>query len=337
MHHKTNTTVVLAGDIGGTKSNLGLFGPGRSRPVLHSLERYPSRGAPGFENVLDAFAQSHPARPAAACFGVAGPVVKGRSRPTNLSWTVSEAAVRKRFGWRKVRLVNDLVATAAAIPLLHGRELCALNAPPIRRTEPIALVAPGTGLGTALLMHLDGRHHPLASEGGHTDFSPTCRQEAGLWAYLQKRFGHVSLERALSGSGLVNIYSWLRDSGRYREPRWLSAAMTEGDPPGVISTAALSGRSPLCAAALRRFVSILGSVAGDLALTGMTLGGVFLGGGIPPKILPALQEGTFMKAFVDKGRMKPVLEKVAVRVVLNDHAALLGAAALAVEEASARG
>jgi glucokinase len=253
-------------------------------------------------------------------------VTNGRSQTTNLPWDVSEVKIKKRFKWSQVGLINDLTATAYAVPLLNSRELLSLNKAKARKEQNLALVAPGTGLGEAMLIFGEGQYIPVASEGGHADFSPNNEAEVELWRYLSQRFGHVSTERVLSGPGLVNIYSWLRDSKRFSEPGWLVRSMEEIDPARAIAEAALTEKHPLCVASLNAFVSILGAVAGNLALTAMTTGGVYLGGGIPPKILPKLEEPIFMKAFTNKGRFKEFLERIPVRVILNDKAALLGAA-----------
>jgi glucokinase len=213
-----------------------------------------------------------------------------------------------------------------AIPLLSHREVKALNGVRIHKGQNIGLVAPGTGLGKALLVYSDGRYWPVASEGGHVSFAPTDKAEVDLWHYLHARFGHVSAERVLSGRGLVNIYDWLKSSGRFAESAGIQAAMNASDPARVISENAIAGADSLCLAALRRFCRIFGSVAGNLALTGMTTGGMFLGGGIPPKILPVLEDDHFMAAFNAKGRFEKFMEKIGVRVILNDRAALLGAA-----------
>jgi len=192
-------------------------------------------------------------------------------------------------------------------------------------------LSPGTGLGQALLVYKDGVYVPLSSEGGHVSFSPTTEREIELWRYLRKKHGHVSVERVLSGPGLVNIYSWLRDSGQFKEPLWLKTLMKEGDRAKVISENALGKRQALCVESLRLYVSMLGSAAGNLALTSLAAGGVYLGGGIPPKILPASKQGTFLKAFMAKGRFSDFLSRIPVRVILNDKAALLGAAHAAFE------
>jgi glucokinase len=324
VHSKKS--MVLAGDIGGTKTNLGLFSKGKNRPRLELTETYSSRDEPNLETIIARFIETHDRPVTGACFGIAGPVVSGRSKTTNLPWVISGDRIKKRFKWSQVRLINDLTATALAIPLLRGGELYPLNRNRKRRAENLALIAPGTGLGQALLIFQKGRYIPIPSEGGHADFSPRNDEEIDLWKYLHGRFGHVSIERVLSGSGLNNIYSWLKVSGRYKEPP-LPAKMIRGiDPAKAITQSALAHRSAISRKALNHFVSILGAVSGNLALTGMATGGVCLGGGIPPKILPAIKEGLFMKAFTDKGRFKGLLEKIPVRVILNDKAALLGAA-----------
>ena len=325
MHDIENRALVLAGDIGGTKTNLGLYLKGKRRPRLKVIETYPSRDAPNLESIIDRFLKKHQFSMTNACFGIAGPVVNGRCKTTNLPWIVSEVRIKKRFKWEHVRLINDLTATAKGIPFLNSRELFPLNKARARKRQNIGLVAPGTGLGEALLIYRERCYIPVSSEGGHADFSPNNKDEVNLWQHLHHRFGHVSIERVLSGSGLANIYSWLKESGRYKEPIWLSKKIKEMDPARVITEAAMNNRNSLCIKSLNMFVSILGAVAGNLALTATASGGIYLGGGIPPKILPKLKDGLFMEAFTNKGRFQEFLEKIAVRVILNDRAALLGA------------
>jgi len=323
---KSAPACVLAGDIGGTKTRLGLFVRGKTRPLTRELETFTSREACSLEEIIDRMRHRHPAEVETACFGIAGPVIDGECRTTNLPWVVSEKKLRRRFGWRKVRLMNDLSATAMAVPLLAQREMRPLNGMRIRRNRNIGLIAPGTGLGMALLVRSGRRFVALASEGGHAAFAPSNADEADLWRYLTARLGRVSLERVVSGPGLVNIYNWLKSGGHYPESDRVRRAMRASDAAEVISANALDRGDPLCLAALRRFCSILGAAAGDLALTGMTTGGVFLGGGIPPKILPVLEGPDFLAGFTAKGRFKGFAQKIAVRVILNDRAALLGAA-----------
>ncbi|MBN2123506.1 MAG: glucokinase [Deltaproteobacteria bacterium] len=323
--------MILAGDIGGTKTHIGLFQQGKRRPRLRVLETYPSRAATGLDELVNAFLKDHPSRIAAACFGVAGPVVNGVCRTTNLPWMVSEARIARVIRGERVLLLNDLAATAWALPLLSGRELHALNRPRPKKDQNSVLLAPGTGLGIALIIAGEKDRTPVPSEGGHVDFAPREESHIELWRYLCRRFGHASIERVLSGPGLVHIYTWLRDSGRYRESARIGNLLREEDPARAISEAALAGGPALCMEALRIFVDLLGAAAGNLALTGMATGGVYLGGGIPPKILPFLREGPFLEAFADKGRFRPLLERISVRVILNERAALLGAARAAAD------
>ena len=274
---------------------------GKKRPEPLVVESFASREAPHLENIVERFLKSHPAPISSACFGIAGPVINGRCKTTNLPWVVSETQMKSRFHWRHVRLLNDLAAAATAVPLLRRSEQVSLNKGIVQKKGNLALLSPGTGLGQAMLVYQDGEYVPLSSEGGHVSFSPTTEAEIELWRYLRKKYGHVSVERVLSGPGLVNVYSWLRDSGRFEEPLWLKALMKEGDPAKAISENALRKRQALCVESLRFYVSMLGSAAGNLALTSMAVGGIYLGGGIPPKILPALKTGSFLESVQGQG------------------------------------
>jgi glucokinase len=329
MKIKKKDVLVLAGDIGGTKTRVGLFVMGKKRPESLVVESFASRKAPNLEDIVDRFLKRHPASISSACFGIAGPVINGRCKTTNLPWVVSETQMKRRFQWHHVRLLNDLAAAAVAVPLLRRSEQVSLNKGVMQNKGNIALLSPGTGLGQALLIYMNGEYVPLSSEGGHVSFSPATEVEVELWRYLRKKYGHVSPERVLSGPGLVNIYSWLRDSGRFEEPNWLRGIMKQEDPAKAISENALRKKQALCVASLRFYVSMLGSVAGNLALTSLAVGGVYLGGGIPPKILPALKHGSFLKEFMAKGRFADFLARIPVRVIVNDKAALLGAAHVA--------
>ncbi len=326
MATSMDKTFVLAGDIGGTKTNLGLFLKGKERPVPKVMETFSSQNAPGLEHLIRQFLEIHPVPVTHACFGIAGPVVNGKSKPTNLPWDISEDRIKKQFNFHHVSLVNDVTATAMSISLLNKDEVFPLNQADTLKEQNLALIAPGTGLGIAMMIFQNGRYLPVPSEGGHADFAPNNEGEMKLWRYLHQHYGHVSIERVVSGSGLVNIYHWLKDSGRLTEPEWLKQTRKETDPAKAITEAALASKDPGCVEALNMFVSIFGAVAGNLALTGITTGGVYLGGGIPPKILPKLKEGIFMEAFTNKGRFKGFLEKIPVKVILNDKAALIGAA-----------
>jgi len=322
---------VLAGDIGGTKTRLGLFVPGKLRPVARAIQTFSSREANSLESIVARMLERYPVKVKTVCFGIAGPVIRGECRTTNLPWVVSEKKLRRRFGWHQVRLLNDLSSTAMAVPLLTSRELKALNGLRVHKGQNMGLVAPGTGLGQALMVYVGGRHQPVASEGGHVNFAPSDASETDLWNYLHARFDHVSTERVLSGQGLVNIYTWLKSGGNFTESPAIRQAMRASDAARVITENAINGKDPLCLTALQRFCRIFGSIAGNLALTGLTTGGIFLGGGIPPKILPVLEDGNFMAAFIAKGRFETFMKKIAVRVILNDRAALLGAARCALE------
>jgi glucokinase len=250
---------------------------------------------------------------------------------TNLGWEVSGDRMRQRFHWEKVQLVNDLTATALAIGRLGPQELVPLNRAAGDKAGAVALVAPGTGLGLGLMMNDNGRHLTLASEGGHADFAPTDEDEVRLWRYLRGRYDHVSLERVLSGQGLVNIYAWMHNE---REAEPSAEIMQAPDPARAITRHALDGSDELCRDALLRFCRIMGAVAGNLALTGLTTGGVYIGGGIPPKILPILQKSDFMVGFSAKGRFSDLLADIPVWVIGNDKAALMGAAQRAFELAA---
>jgi len=318
--------IILAGDIGGTKTNLGIFLKGKERPVPKVIETFSSQSAPDLEHIIRQFLEIHPVSVTHACFGIAGPVVNGTSKTTNLPWNISEDRIKKQFNFHHVKLINDLTATAMAIPLLKKDEFFPLNQAGSIKDQNLALIAPGTGLGIAMLIYQKDRYFPIPSEGGHADFAPNNEAEIQLWRYLHQHYGHVSIERVVSGSGLVNIYRWLKDSDRLNEPDWLKQKLKEMDPAKAITEAALVSKDPGCVEALNMFVSIFGAVASNLALTGITTGGVYLGGGIPPKILSKLKEDIFMEAFTNKGRFKGFLEKIPVKVVLNDKAALIGAA-----------
>jgi len=318
---------ILAGDIGGTKTRLGIFSKGKtSRPLLRCEETYCSRKYQTLEEIITDFLGRYPLPIGAVCIGVAGAVLKGWAKATNLPWKVSEDNLSQIFSWPRVRLVNDLVATAYAVPLLRENELFPLQCGSGGLGLNIGLMASGTGLGTALLVACGGNYVPVPSEGGHVGFAPLEDDDVELWQALVRQYGHVSLERLISGPGLYNIYCWLRDSGRYDEPPWLAEQLNPENAPRLIAEQGLKELVPLCGAALEKFVTIMGSAAGDLALIGMTHGGLFLGGGIPPKIKAKLREPRFIQAFNRKGRLSDMMSRFPVSVILNDQAALLGAA-----------
>jgi len=327
--------MILAGDVGGTNTRLALFEAGAAALKPAVLEIYPSRNYASLGEALEAFIAKHRARVLSACLGVAGPVKDGRVEATNLPWDIDARALAPSLSGAPVRLLNDLEANAWGLAELSDKDFALLNAGAPGAAGHQALIAAGTGLGQALLIAEDGRKTPAATEGGHADFAPRTDEEDALLAFLRGKFGRVSYERVLSGPGLVNIYDFLRQARKMPEPAWLAAEMKSEDPSAAISKAALEGRAEICARALEMFVSVYGAQAGNLALSVLARGGVFLGGGIAPKILAELRKPAFMKAFLDKGRMRPVLESVPVRVALNDHAALLGAARCALRMADA--
>lgn len=323
--------MILAGDIGGTKSHLALFASEGDRLRPLSEETYQSADHTALETVIQKFLITRTAelrdKPIiGACFGVPCPVVDNRCKTPNLPWTVSAEQIKKTAGIGKVSLINDLESSAYGITLLDRSELVALQTGSPQAHGNAALISAGTGLGEALLYRKGDTFRPLASEGGHADFAPRNEIELELLRYLLTQFKHVSYERVVSGPGLFNIYRFLRDSGYGEEAPWLTERLKKQDPGVTVSSAALAGESDLCVKALDLFVSIYGAEAGNLALKVRTLGGLYVGGGIAPKIIRKLRDGTFVKAFNDKGRLSPIMKTIPVRVILNPHTALLGAA-----------
>jgi len=324
---------VLAGDIGGTKTLLGLYRVEGGAPTLLREKHYATRDFKTLEEVAGDFLSGAWAIDA-ACFGVPGPIIGGVSHATNVPWTMEERSLARALGVPGARLINDLEATAYGMLQLQHHEIAVLQpgGPPAAHA-PIAVIAAGTGLGEAGLVPLeDGRWRSVASEGGHSDFAPRGREQVELLEYLSGEFDHVSFERVLSGPGLVNIYHFLKVRVPDAEPQWLiDEFATAADGAAVISEAALKDRDPRCVEALRIFVDIYGAEAANLTLKYMALGGVYLGGGIAPKILAALSAGGFVRAFLAKGRLDKVMARIPVRVSLNPATALAGAARCAME------
>lgn len=318
--------MILAGDIGGTSTRVALFDVEGDRLISRVQTNYPSGNYPGLEAILSEFLQASRPRVEAACFGIAGPVRQGRVETPNLSWVVDAHRLSLQLGLESVTLLNDLESTAYGIATLRTADFAVLSDGAPVEAGSRAVIAAGTGLGEAAL-HWDGAlHRPYPSEGGHVDFAPRDELEADLLLHLREKFGHVSYERVVSGPGLLNLYQFLRDTGRGTEPAWLTERLRREDPSAVIATAALEKSSELCAMALERFVSCYGAEAGNLALKVLATGGVYVGGGIAPKILPKLKEPVFMESFLDKGRYRKLMESIPVKVILNDRTALLGAA-----------
>jgi glucokinase len=319
--------LVLAGDIGGTKTNLALFSVHGDKLRSESFRTFPSKRYSGLVPVVQEFlAGDHP-KVDAACFGIAGPVIDGKVQTPNLPWMLETAELRRALQLDAVRLLNDLEAGAYGIFTLGNDEFHTLNEGTMHHSGNKALIAAGTGLGQAMLYD-DGRHFiPLASEGGHGDFAPRNEMEIELLRHLIKRFQRVSYERVVSGPGLLNIYRFFKEGRGLEEPSWLTDRFAAADDKSaVISQAALAGEAEICVKSLELFVSVYGAEAGNLALRAKSVRGLYIGGGIAPKILAKLKDGTFMRAFVDKGRYKDLVAAIPVQVVLNDQAALRGAA-----------
>jgi glucokinase len=318
--------MILAGDIGGTNARLAYFQPQNGHLRLVSERIYPSRAHRELGEIVTQFLEDSKTRPDAACFGIAGPVRNGRVETSNLPWVVEQSRLANQIHLPSTFLINDLEASAWGIGALAVGDLVPLN----RVTGPVvgnqAVIAPGTGLGEAGLFWDGSRHHVFACEGGHGDFGPQGDLQIELLRFLKARFGHVSYERVLSGPGLVNVYEFLRQSGCGKESQEFAAALKQGDPAAVISRAALDGTQRLAVKALDLWISVYGAEAANLALKVMATGGIFLAGGISPKVLPKLTGPLFMEAFVDKGRLRPLVESIPVQVITNEKAGLLGAA-----------
>lgn len=318
--------MIFAADIGGTNARLGLFEHAGTRLGAIATKTYPSRQHASLEEIVERFMAEHPSAPKRACFAIAGPVSEGRAIATNLAWNVDARRLGRVVGLKDVDLINDLEAVAHGLGELDHDDVAVLH-PGARGAEGNrAIIGAGTGLGEAGA-YWDGReHHPFASEGGHTDFGARTRDEMELLARLAAKFGRVSYERILSGSGLREIYEFLRGRSHRPEPSWLTQEFAEEPAPVVVVRNALNGRSEVCLEAVDHFVSIYGAEAGNLALKVIARGGVWIAGGIAPRILSRMQAPGFLDAFLSKGRMQPLLEGMAVRVILNDKVGLKGAA-----------
>ena len=350
--------MILAGDIGGTKTHLALFDWTVERVEPMRLETFHSADYTSLEEMLAEFlvppkpptpiddskqandesdvspGEPKPQGPVkidAACFGVAGPVIENHSRTTNLPWIIDGARLASRFDIPHVRLLNDLEAMAHGVLLLRPDELVTLNAGiRLNQKQAIALIAAGTGLGESILFWDGTKYRPMRSEGGHADFAPNSDIEIELLRHVRSQYLHVSYERVLSGPGLHAIYEFFRDTKK-NEPTWLAEKIKAGDPAAEIAEAGLKGQAEIAVQALDLFVSIYGAEAGNLALKAMAVNGLYLGGGIAPKLLPKLKEGTFMKAFTNKGRYKRLMNSIPVHIVMNQRTALIGAASMAAQ------
>lgn len=315
----------LAGDIGGTKTRLATVEVTGTQVHIVREVSYPSRDYATFEELLGNFLAGAEI-PSHAAFGIAGPVQGRVVQTTNLPWYIDADALQQQFGFAHCTLLNDLEATACGLPALGADDLLTLQAGAPDASGNAAVIAAGTGLGEAGLYWDGQRHQPFATEGGHASFSPEDELEIALLRHLQRQHQHVSWERVVSGMGLLNLHEFLRLYRDAAVPQWLAEEMHGGDAAAAISAAALSGRDDICVETLDWFVRLYGAEAGNLALKVMSNGGLYVGGGIATKILPLLQNGAFIEAFLNKGRRRPLLEAVPVKVILNDRAALLGAA-----------
>jgi glucokinase len=324
--------MILAGDIGGTKTNMALFSEERGphHPLVEAT--FPSTKYASLEAIIAEFLAAHPAPVRVACFGVAGPVVEERAEITNLPWTIETRAIAAHMGIETVYLINDLKAVAQAVPHLEPDDIETLNPGDPVEGGAIAVIAPGTGLGEAFLTFDRGRYRAHPSEGGHSSFAPTTPTEAELLQYLLEQHNHVSYERVCSGLGIPNIYAYFRERVFRRESPEVAAQLAAAaDPTPVIVAGALNPAAPcpVCTATLDCFLGIFGSEAGNLALKVLATGGVYLGGGIPPRLLPQLRGERFLGAMQNKGRFRELMERTPVHVILNPKTGLFGAAAYA--------
>lgn len=320
--------MIIAGDIGGTKTNVALFETEEEVSVrVVAAQSFPSGKYDSLDAIVREFIATHrPDKLTHACFGIAGPVVDNRVETSNLAWHVSGERLAETLGIPSVGLINDLEATAYGIETLKPEQLYTLNEG-VERAGHRALIAAGTGLGTAGIFY-DGQHYrPIPSEGGHVDFAPRNEEEFRMLVYLRERLGgRVSYERVLSGMGIFNIYSFLRDTGYAEEPAWLAEEIAGGDKSAAVSQAGLAGKCDLAVKTLDMFVQLYGAMAGNLALLFKATGGLYVGGGIAPKIIEKLKDGTFLQNYGDKGRMSGLVNSIPVRVILDDKTALYGAA-----------
>jgi glucokinase len=321
--------MILAGDVGGTKVHLALYDFTDGKLKYTTDKQYPAKNYSGLEEIVKEFLGTK--KVTAACFGVPGPVRAGRLRLTNLPWTLDSSELSVSLGIQHVFLINDLEANGYGVAELSADQIYTLSEGDSGQIGNRALIAAGTGLGEGILAWNGRVHVPYPSEGGHTDFGPRNEAEIELLRFLQRKYnGRVSYERVVSGMGLTNVYEFLRDDRGMEEPKWLADEIAAvSDPNSVITQMALSAKSEICSKALDMLVSVYGAEAGNLALKVLSVGGLYVGGGIAPRILEKLKDGTFMKAFTDKGRLSQLLINMPVRIILDSRAALLGAAAYA--------
>src|SRR6201981_3479996 len=320
-------TMILAGEIGATRTRLAAF-ESDGNTLNKVVEKiYMSQQETGFADIISNFVESEGVPGHSACFGVAGPVRGGRSKISNLAWTIDSAELATMLKLKSVGLINDLEAFAYGIDGLESKDFVPLSAVSEECVGKRAVISARTGLGVAGLYWDGFRHHPFACEGGHSSFSPSNEMEIELLQYLHKKYGRVSCERVLSGPGIKNIYDFLRDTKKAPEPDWLKEQIGKAqDAPALISQLALENKAEICEKTLSIFVAIYGSQTGDCALNFMSTGGIFLGGSIAAKIVPRLKDPIFLQSFLGKGRMESLLQDIPVKIVLNDDSGILGAA-----------
>ena len=321
--------MILAGDVGGTKVHLALYDFTVGKLGYTHDQQYPAKNYSGLEEIVKEFLGA--TQVTAACFGVPGPVRDGRLRLTNLPWTLDSRELAAGLAIPHVFLINDLEANGYGIAELGPEQIYTLSEGDASQVGNRALVAAGTGLGEGILIWNGKTHVPYPSEGGHSDFAPRNEDEIDLLRFLKQKYnGRISFERVVAGMGMTSIYEFLREVRGMEEPAWLAEKIAAvPDPNSVITEVALAAKAEICEKALDMFVSSYGAEAGNLALKILSVGGLYIGGGIAPRILEKLKDGTFLKAFTDKGRLSQLLINMPVRVILDSRAALLGAAAYA--------
>jgi glucokinase len=318
--------MILAADVGGTKTNLAFFEVREEGLVVVEQARYASRDFNSLDELALHFLSEHRLQAQHACFAAAGPCHQGICEATNLPWHIDARKLQAELKVESALVINDLEATAYAVDILPDNDFVVLQKGSASAAGNAAVIAAGTGLGQAGMFWDGTQLRPFASEGGHSDFAPRNSLEADLFVFLRERFGHVAWERVLSGPGLLNLYQFFFTRSPADASAKVAEEMKQGDPAAVISQAAVSEQCAICTEALDLFVSLYGAEAGNLALKVMATGGVYIGGGIAPRILPALKKGTFVKSFQDKGRLRQLLEKIPIRIITTNRAALLGAA-----------